>query len=59
MKFKLYESVLNECVGSSNTRFIAEIEATTAEEARKQVAQLYPNMKSYILSDGTTKISVE
>lgn len=52
MKFKLYESVLNECVGSSNNRFVAEIEANSLQEARKLVAQQYPHIKSFSLDDG-------
>jgi hypothetical protein len=57
MKFKLYESVLNECVGSSNNRFVAEIEANNLQEARKIVAQQYPNIKAYSLYDGKNKIN--
>lgn len=59
MKFKLYESVLNEAVGSNTSRFVAEIEANSLSEAKNLVKQLYPNLHSYIINDGTVNVKSE
>jgi hypothetical protein len=59
MKYKLYESVLNEAVGSNTARFVAEIEAKSLAEARDMVKKLYPNLHSYIINDGTTNFKSE
>lgn len=56
MKFRIYEKILNEIVGSPPEKMLTEVDATSHFEAKKLADRMFPNHGQIRIESDTASV---